>query len=197
MLGMSRNDASQQQLATRYRDTFMPYRNGYAIKPSRDAGPVMITTEQRERLVEAYCAAYARTMRRFVWALVAAVAAFVALPVILRADLPQPALMLFIFVLVGLMLLKQRRDMRMAIAELGPRPSVPAADYAAWQRQRIRERPWTNILLPALVVPLIVLRWHTHFPPRDGDDWFTVFLVTGFGGLLLWAAVRKLHAERG
>jgi hypothetical protein len=187
MLGMSRNDASQQQLAAKYRDTFMPYRNGYAIKPSRNADPIMITSDQRERLVEAYCAAYARTMRWFMLLIVAAFILFVGLPVILRSDLPQWAFMLFIFALVGLMLLRQRSAMRTAIAALGPRPSALAADYIAWQRQRLRDRPWSNILLPAIVVPVIALRWHTHLPPRDGDDYFAILMLAAFAALLLWA----------
>jgi hypothetical protein len=196
MLGLSRNDASQQQAAAKYRDSFMPYRGGYAIKPSRHAGPIMITPEQREQLVEAYSEAFLRSMRIMIALLLGGLALAIAAVVLWNVPLIQWPFMLYTFAIVGLVVVLQQRAMRQAIAALGPRPSVLSADYAEWQRQRLRDRPWAGILIPALVIPFIALRWHTHFPPRDGDDYFAIVFLAALAALFIWAIVRKLQAGR-
>jgi hypothetical protein len=197
MFGMSRDDASQQGLAAKYREGFMPYRGGYALKPSHTSDPIQITEQQREQLVQAYCAAYRRSMRVLFPLLLLAVGVTFVISIALGRDVPEGGIMLMVFALIGSVLLWQRSAMRRAIAALGPRPSVLGTDYAEWQRQRWRDRPWSSILLPAFVAPVIFLRWHTHLPPRDVDDCFALVFIAGFVALILAAIARKLSAKRG
>jgi hypothetical protein len=64
------------------------------------------------------------------------------------------------------------------------------------QRERLRSKPWTAFLAPVVVIPLLAYRMQPHFPPNDADDWATVILLAGVVGVLIWAILRKLRADR-
>jgi len=194
MFDTFRNDASQSNFAAKYREGFMPYRGGYVFKPFHNADPIQITEAQREQLVEAYCVAYRRAMWVMMPLLLLAMGAVAGVSLARGYDMPDWGFMLTAFLVIGGALLWQRSMMRQAIARLGPYPSALGATYGDWQRQRLRDRSWLNIVMPIVILPAIVMQWHTHLPPRDFDDYFVILLAFVFIAVTGWAAIRKWRA---
>jgi len=90
-----------------------------------------------------------------------------------------------------------RRSLRQGIETFGLLPRVPSQEYAFIQRERLKERPWSAILLPALVLPVIALNLNPHIPPAEADDWVESAFILAIAGVFVWAAARKLLAGRG
>lgn len=197
MLGMSRNDATQQAVAVKYREGFMPYRDGFVVKVSRHADPICITSDQREQLVEAYSIAYARAMRIVMVLVLVGIGGWVTAAAVWDVPLSEWGFILLFLAVGTITYTMVRRAIRDTVAGFGPRPLALPEDYAEWQRQRLRDRPWSSILAPLLVVPVILLRWHVHLPPRDADGYLAALIMIGFAVLVVWITIRKLQAERG
>lgn len=196
MFGMSRDDAALQQVAAKYREGFMPYRGGFAVKPSRNSDPIYITSDQREQMVAAYGAAYALAMRVMMALVVVGLGAWIAVSVSWNFPFVAWPIMLLLCATAAPTYAIVQNALRTTIAGFGPRPEVSASDYAAWQRQRLRGRSWASILLPILAAPSFLVGWHTHFPPRDSDDCLAILVATGFTALVVWYSIRKWRAER-
>jgi hypothetical protein len=196
MFGLSTNDPSQKRIVAAYAEGFLPYRSGYAIRLGRSSPPIQISTQQKSELVDVYAAAAQRGMRVALPLGLVAMLAWIGIGVAL-GDEPHFWQIIFVLPFFAPSYTIPNGAIRKATAGWANRaPLVPDEEFRMLQRQRLRERPWSTILLPTLIVPFVFWQMHPHVPPSKADDYAELAMALGLLGVCLWAIVNKWRAGR-
>ena len=197
MFGLGKGDRGQQQVIETLRDGFYPYQNGYAYRPDRHQPAQIFTEQDRDRLVQAY----GDGLRRALWVTVPlsviALGAVVAVAVMFDGEPHAWLFVPLILLLSAPAALMPLRALKRTAAELGSRPRVPADDFAALQREKLRSRPWVDLPLAALIIPLLAWRMKPQVPPERADDYFWLVIIIGLATVIIRTAAKKLIAMRG
>jgi len=195
VFGLGRNDATQVAAVQKFRESLAEVRGGYVFPLGRGEDPVLLTVAQRDVLVDDYADHMHRAMW---WVMILTLGGTVAiLAIILSLDMEVQFWMILPIIAVALVpTLTIRWPLRRRIESFGLLPRVPSQEYAFIQRERLKERPWSAILLPALVLPVLALNLNPHIPPAKADDWVESAFILAIAGVFVWAAARKLLAGR-
>jgi hypothetical protein len=174
----------------------MPELRGRYVYPlGHGEDPVLLTEAQRDVLVDQYADHQSRAMWLMMILLLSGTTAMLA--IILHLDMEVQFWM--VLPTIGLAMLPIftiRRSLLRDIGEFGPLPRVSSQEYALLRRERLNQRPWSSILLPALVLPFVALSLDPHFPPIEADDWVIGAFLLAIATVFVWVIARKLIAGR-
>ena len=195
VFGFGRSDATQVQAVETFRVTLVELRGGYVFAMGRGEDPVLLTERQRDVVVDLYAEYLSRSMW---WAMISTlVGTAVILSIILPLDMEVHFWMVLPILAVAMVpTFTLTRSLRRRIVDFGLLPRVSLDEYSIIQRERWRERPWSSILLPALVLPFVAISLDPQFPPTEADDWIIGAFLLALAAMFVWAIARKLLAGR-
>jgi hypothetical protein len=179
----------------KFRDSMVALRGRYVFPMRRGENAVLLTEAQRDVVVEAY----AEQLRRAMWVvMVVTFAGLISLAVVTVAfDFEPHFWMVVPVVLVALIpTFTIRPFLRRKVEAFGVLPTAALEEYAVLRQKQLAQRPWSALLLPGVLLPVVALRLHPHVPPVETDDWLELAMLAGLAALMVWAVVRKLMAGR-
>jgi hypothetical protein len=195
MFGLSKSDEAQKRMVDAVRDAFMPYEGDYAIRLKRGEAAIVVSSSERDLLMNEYTDAVARAVRIGMATMLVGICAMIAFAMAKGLD-PAFWQVAIIIAITMPIYYWPAWAMRSRALALPPRTrSIPEDFFAAWERRTIAERAWSALILPALIIPFLWWRLAPNFPPAVIDDYVVFGFLAWIAFALVRATFRKIRAS--